>query len=103
MVLKQKLLAGLFRPITDGKNALETLFVRLTCPPKPIQLPGLLENVVPFIPHTKAVKCKLLSGKLITVNRTQVAVLPNFAMTDFGSQGHIRKWNVCDLNLCRSH
>ena len=30
-------------------------------------------------------------------------MLPNFAMTDFGSQGRTRVWNVCDLNLCRSH
>ena len=30
-------------------------------------------------------------------------MLPNFAMTDFGSQGRTSVWNVCDLNLCRSH
>ena len=91
------------KPIADGKNALETLFICLTCPPCPIKLPGLPENVVPLTPHSKAVKCKLLSSKFINVNRTHVAVLPNFAMTDFGSQGHTRVWNVYDLNLCRSH
>lgn len=35
--------------------------------------------------------------------RSQVEVLPNFAMTDFASQGKTRPYNVVDLNNCRSH
>jgi hypothetical protein len=33
----------------------------------------------------------------------QIPVLPNFAMTDYASQGKTRKINVVDLNSCRSH
>ena len=82
---KAEVVSWTSRPITNEKNALETLFIYLAYSPHLIKLPGLPENVVPLTPHSKAVKCKLLSGKFINVNRTQVAVLPNFAMTDFGS------------------
>jgi len=35
--------------------------------------------------------------------RQQVWILPNFAMTDYASQGKTRLYNVVHLNSCRSH
>ncbi|KAK0225729.1 hypothetical protein IW262DRAFT_1446676 [Armillaria fumosa] len=69
---------------TRGQRVLQTLFVKLAAPPEPIHIPGLPENVVPL-------------------TRTSVEIIPNFAMTDYCSQGKTRPWNVVDLNNCRSH
>ena len=43
------------------------------------------------------------SDAAIKINHSQVQVLPNFAMTDYASQGKTRAVNVVDLNSCRSH
>lgn len=43
------------------------------------------------------------NGKVLYFKRTQVSVLPNFAMTDFSSQGRTRLANVCDLTNCRNY
>ena len=40
-----------------GKEILETLFVKLTDPPKPIQLDGLSLSVVPTIKIAISIKC----------------------------------------------
>ena len=64
---------------------------------------GLPENVVPLTCYVKDTKCTLPSGKLLMVNRSQMAVVPNFAMTDFGSQGRTRPFNVCDIHNCANH
>ncbi|KAF8181577.1 hypothetical protein BJ912DRAFT_854550 [Pholiota molesta] len=42
-------------------------------------------------------------GGKIGVRRQQVLVLPNFAMTDYASQGKTRPFNVVDLNHCKNH
>ncbi|KAF8219038.1 hypothetical protein L208DRAFT_1213233, partial [Tricholoma matsutake] len=39
----------------------------------------------------------------INISRSQVEVLPNFAMTDYTSQGKTRPFNVVDLSSARSH
>ena len=91
------------RPISENQFALDTLFVKLTAAPTSIKLPGLPENVVPSSHQTKKIKCKLPNGMILEVNRDQVPVVPNFAMTDFASQGRTRPNNVCDLQNCRSH
>ena len=91
------------RPISENQFALHTLFVKLTAAPTSIKLPGLPENVVPLSHQTKKIKCKLPNGMILEVNRDQVPVVPNFAMTDFASQGRTRPNNVCDLQNCRSH
>ena len=91
------------KPINEEKNMLDTLFVRLTSAPRPIKLPGLPENVVPLPCREQVIKCRLPDKKLLTITRTQVAVLPNFAMTDFASQGRTRPFNVCDIQNSKSH
>jgi hypothetical protein len=37
------------------------------------------------------------------VSRNQIEVLPNFAMTDYASQGKTREYNVVDLGQTRNH
>ena len=72
-------------------------------PPKTINLPGLPVNVVPISKSTTAATCCLPHDSIISIKRQQVVVLPNFAMTDYASQGKTRKYNVVDLGLCYTH
>jgi hypothetical protein len=87
----------------EGQTVLDTLFVKLENPPKTIQIDGLPENVVPLTRHTTATMCSLPNDIEIHLSRDQVLVLPNFAMTDYASQGRTRPKNPVDLNSCRTH
>jgi hypothetical protein len=40
---------------------------------------------------------------IVNISRQQVPVLPNFAMTDYSSQGKTQPLNVCDLTNCKTH
>ncbi|KAI9060905.1 hypothetical protein FKP32DRAFT_1577011 [Trametes sanguinea] len=87
-----------------GREYLDVLFVRLLHPPKPFQLSGLDENVVPITPCRRSVTCKLPVGKItITIQRDQPACLQNFAISDFTSQGLTRTRNVVHPRHCRNH
>lgn len=90
-------------PNTEDKFALDTLFVKLTAAPTTVKVDGLPENVVPLTHSKRKVKCKMPNGRILEIERDQVPVVPNFAMTDFASQGRTRPFNVCDLQNCRSH
>lgn len=70
-------------PIDNDQFALKPLFVKLTATPRPVQLPGLPDNVIPLSHMVQKVKCVLPSGAMILINQDQVPVVPNFAMTDF--------------------
>ena len=85
---------------TDGKLFLDTLFVQLDNPPKDIKIDGLPLNVVPIPKSSTTVTCLLPNDKKIVVQRQQVVVLPNFAMTDYSSQGKTRPVNLVDLSHC---
>ena len=85
------------------KQVLDTLFVRLDNPPQPIQIPGLPLNVVPLVKGKKTIDCTFLSDMKENIERQQVWVLPNFAMTAHASQGKTRPYNVVHLNSCTSH
>jgi hypothetical protein len=87
----------------EGQNVLDTLFVKLTNPPKTVKIDGLPENVVPITRHTTATMCLLPNDDTISLSRDQVLVLPNFAMTDYASQGRTRPDNVVDLSSCKNH
>ncbi|OSX55745.1 hypothetical protein POSPLADRAFT_1109608, partial [Postia placenta MAD-698-R-SB12] len=91
------------RPLPDNRVALDTLFIRLTSAPTSIQLEGLPENVIPISHQPLRILCKMLNDKTLTILCDQVAVIPNFAMTDFGSQGRTKPDNVVDLQNCKSH
>ncbi|KAF8205242.1 hypothetical protein K438DRAFT_1579668 [Mycena galopus ATCC 62051] len=86
-----------------GQKILDCLFVKLIQPPKTIQVPGLPENVVALTKASKKIWCSLPDDRSIHISREQVLVLPNFAMTDYASQGKTRPFNVVDLNNCRTH
>ena len=86
-----------------GQQVLDTLFVKLQNPPQPVQFEGLPLNVVPLPKSSVTVKCTLPNDNTIMINRQQVEVLPNFAMTDYSSQGKTRLYNPIDLNNCRTH
>jgi hypothetical protein len=86
-----------------GKCVLNTLFVRLYKPPKDIQIEGLPKNVVPITMATKTVPCIFPNDLKESIERQQLWILPNFAMTDYAAQGKTRPYNVVHLNSCRSH
>ncbi len=86
-----------------GQRALDTLFVKLVNPPADVQMDGLPLNVVPLTPSTVGIEVDLPSRQSVNITREQVQVLPNFAMTDYASQGKTRPYNVVDVAKCRSH
>src|SRR4051794_36718280 len=83
-----------------GKCVLDTLFIELDNPPQPVQIPGLPDNVVPIIKSTITVQCVFPSDLKESIQRQQVWVLPNFAMTAHASQGKTRPYNSVHLNSC---
>jgi len=87
----------------QGKPMLDTLFVKLSNPPKLVQIEGLPLNVVPITRRSTKTVCKLWNDDVITISRNQVLVLPNFAMTDYSAQGRTRPDNVVELNNCKTH
>jgi len=87
----------------ENQNVVDTLFVKLTNPPKTVKFEGLSENVVPITRHNTATRCSLPNDDEISLTRNQVLVLPNFAMTDYGAQGRTRPYNPVDLNSCATH
>jgi hypothetical protein len=89
--------------LTENKQALDVLFVKLSNPPKPIQLDGLPLNVVPISCESVKIKCRLPDDEAMHIKREQVRVLPNFSMTDYASQGCTRPNNVVELGSCRTH
>src|SRR5580704_8592105 len=86
-----------------GKQVLDTLFVELDHPPRTIQIPGLPENVVPIVKDKKTIQCTFPSDLKVNIERQQVWVLLNFAMTDYASQGKNRPYNTVHLSSCASH
>ncbi|KAF9038753.1 hypothetical protein BJ165DRAFT_1352342 [Panaeolus papilionaceus] len=89
-----------------GKNnteCLETVFVELINPPKTVRIPNLPDNVVPINSSKHTIKCTLPDDSVLTIEREQVFILPNFAMTDYASQGKTREVNVVDLSNSKNH
>ena len=87
----------------QNQIVLDTLFIKLKNPPSEVQFEGLPKNVVPVYPTTNNIQASLPNDDRVFISRTQVEVLINFAMTDFGSQGKTRPNNVCDLNNLQTH
>jgi hypothetical protein len=86
-----------------GQPILEVLFVKLTNPPQPVKFDNLPENVIPLTRTSNYTICNLPDDTTLGINRNQVEVLQNFAMTDFSSQGKNRVTNVVHLTNCRTH
>ena len=89
--------------LINGVNTLDTLFIQLHNPPTPVKLDGLPLNVVPLAKNSVTTTCNLPDDSSLDISRSQPDVLPNFAMTDFASQGKTRENNVVDLSYSRSH
>ncbi|KAF8811286.1 hypothetical protein BYT27DRAFT_7090077, partial [Phlegmacium glaucopus] len=87
----------------DGRDILDTLFVELSNPPFPVKLDDLPLNVIPLTRTTVTTCCRLPDDSSLTISQSQVEVLPNFAMTDYASQGKTRPYNVVDLSQAHSH
>ncbi|KAF8873468.1 hypothetical protein BD779DRAFT_1652008 [Infundibulicybe gibba] len=86
-----------------GQRILDVLFVRLLNPPQRIQFEGLPQDVVPLLKTSVTTLCNLPDDSTLNITQSQVEVLPNFAMTDYASQGKTRVNNVVDLNNCHTH
>ncbi|TFK61192.1 hypothetical protein BDN72DRAFT_778537, partial [Pluteus cervinus] len=86
-----------------GQKVLDTLFVTLVNPPQNVQFASLPLNVVPVPSRCSTIDCTLKNDAHISISRTQVDVMPNFAMTDYASQGKTRDYNVVHLKNCRNH
>jgi hypothetical protein len=86
-----------------GKLVLDTLFVHLKNPPHMVKFDGLPENVVPIAKMSQTIECTMKSDQIRMVEREQCCVLPNFSMTDYGSQGKTRPYNPVDLQHSNSH
>ncbi|KAF8230319.1 hypothetical protein L208DRAFT_1476726 [Tricholoma matsutake] len=71
--------------------------------PSQVQLDNLPLNVVPLTQTTVSTSCLLPDDTSLTISRNQVEILPNWAMTDYASQGKTRPQNVVDLSYSRSH
>ena len=82
---------------------LDTLFVELENPPRPVKFDGLPNNIVPLTRNTTSTLCYLPDDSDTQISRSQVDVMPNFSMTDYASQGKTRVYNVVDLNNSRTH
>ena len=88
---------------SHGKLVLDTLFVQLTNPPHVVKLDGLPENVVPIAKMSQMIECTMKSDQIRKIEREQCCVLPNFAMTDYVSQGKTHLYNPVDLQHSNSH
>jgi hypothetical protein len=62
----------------------------------------LPRNVIPMTKMTKTVRCSLPNDREINITRQQINVLPNFSMTDYGSQGKTRIRNPVNLSHCKN-
>ena len=58
---------------------------------------------VPLAKNSVTTTCHLPDDSSLDISRSQPDVLPNFAMTDFASQGKTRGNNVVDLRYTWSH
>lgn len=87
-----------------GRLKLDVLFVKLIRNGKddrPVQIPGLKENIVPLHPVSRPTRVMMPNDEEISIQRKIVPVLPNFAMTDYACQGKTREYNVVDVRSCR--
>ncbi|PVF91923.1 hypothetical protein CPB86DRAFT_777588 [Serendipita vermifera] len=86
-----------------GVHVLDVVFVELKNPPRSPHVSGLPPNVVPIVPTSNDISITLPTDETITIRRTQVPLLPNFAMTVHSSQGRTRIVNFVDLESCHDH
>jgi len=89
--------------LINSVNTLDTLFVLLSNPPTLVKLDGLPLNIVPLAKNSVSTTCNLPDDSSLNISHSQAELLPNFAMTDFASQGKMQRNNVVDLRYTWSH
>ncbi|XP_006461605.1 hypothetical protein AGABI2DRAFT_71249 [Agaricus bisporus var. bisporus H97] len=90
--------------VDEDIQALEVVFVKLINPPTTVRFDILPDNVVPITPVNTVFSCSIPNNNVtVTIDRCQIPILPNFAITDFASQGKTRTPNVVDLTHCCNH
>ncbi|KAJ7691468.1 hypothetical protein B0H17DRAFT_1159802 [Mycena rosella] len=77
----------------SSQKILDTLFIKLVNPPRDILIPGLPLNVIPLGRTSTHITVLLQDDLLLSMIREQVLCLPNFAMTNYASQGKSRDKN----------
>jgi len=92
-----------FNWTTQSTYALDTLFVKLDQPAKTIKINDLSDNIVPLTKISSSILCVTPSELALRIGQLQIPVLPNFAMTDYASQGKTCFINVVDLSSCCDH
>ncbi|KAJ3556734.1 hypothetical protein NM688_g1860 [Phlebia brevispora] len=83
--------------LEDSREVLDTIFLQLKDPPREISIADLPLNVVPVPVTTERIHCLLPNDTSIWITWRQAPILPNFAMTDFASQGWTRPVNPVDI------
>ncbi|KAJ3832658.1 hypothetical protein F5878DRAFT_702878 [Lentinula raphanica] len=86
-----------------GQQIIETLFVLLDDPPTDVKLEDLPLNVVPISRRKTSGYVALPDDTKICITRSQVDILPGFAMTAHASQGQSLTSNAVDLNTLNDH
>ena len=87
----------------NGRNYLNVLYIKLTGKGHDKKYHDLLPiGVVPLTPITRNFVVKI-QKKSVIVRRTQIAAILNFAITDYGSQGKSRPWNIFSVTDCTDH
>ena len=71
--------------LADGWPILDVIFVELKNPPTPMKLRGLPLDTVPICRAKQSLYVGFSNKHLLGVNRDQIPLLPNFAMTDYAS------------------
>lgn len=87
----------------EGKKILDTLFVCLVNPPTNVHFDDLPMHVVLLTRTSVTTSVHLPDDTYLKISRNQVEILPNFAMTDYASQGKTHFQNVVDLGHSDSH
>ena len=59
------------------------------------------DNIVPISRIKSYITCKK-AGQAVKICRSQIPILPNFAITDYTSQGKTRPINLVDIADCRT-
>ncbi|KAF8573130.1 hypothetical protein K439DRAFT_1650058 [Ramaria rubella] len=96
--------------VTNGAEAIvvgwqlnEVNIGNLTVPLADVLFVEAPTNVVPLTRSLTTIEFQLPNCSTNSISREQNDVLPNFAMTDYASQGRTRPNNVINLTGCNSH
>jgi hypothetical protein len=79
---------------SSGQTILDTLFLKLKKVPRTIQIPGLPDGVVAVAKNPTKIWASLPDDMTVNISGQQMPVLPNFAMTDYSSQGKTRPFTA---------